>query len=540
MKRCIYFSILLLFFSIVHAKSTSAQIPDSSAKQIEYYTAKFRAILETINTHYDDTVDIAKLSDKCFNSMLSSLDPFSRYFPNYTWKTMLDESKGESVGVGITLFSFNDTLTVINVSNSSSAHFSDIRTGDKVLFIDGQNYIGKSAKLAEQALQGTDSSKVEIIIKRKQGSELNSINLIRTKFGIPSIATHFIIPDQKILYTKLLRFSNESANEFYKVVKSYKSKQFNSIVIDLSDNSGGNLDAVINICKYFTAKGDTLLLTKAKNEAYKFEFINDKDGEFNTIPLTVIVNEASASASEVFAGVMQDLDRGLIIGNTTLGKGLVQKSWNYTDTSAFRITVAKYYTPSGRLIQKPYNIDTNHLISEEVKMNMSAESYQQLKEVLLKNGGQLKVPIYHTRKGRTVLGGGGIFPDVLVKNDTLTLLTEVLKSKGIFLEYSLIYLNNNRSLIEEQYSNFSEYAETFNISDEELTSFVQYFRAKNIWNEAMYISDKENIRNQLKAVIAYLIWGDSGYYAVLSLLDKSYQTALANTQKAIEIFNLGK
>lgn len=525
---------------MVHTQNANAQIPDSSAKQIEYYSAKFKAILETIYTHYDDTVDIAKLSDKCFNSMLSSLDPFSRYFPNYTWKAMLDESKGESVGVGLTLFSFNDTLTVINVSNSSSAHFSDIRTGDKVLYINGQNYIGKSAQLAEQALQGTDSSKVEIIIKRKHGTELNFINLLRTKYEIPSIATHFIVPNQKILYTKLLRFSNESANEFYKVVKSYKVKQFNSIIIDLSDNSGGNLDAVINICKYFTAKGDTLLLTKAKNATYKFEFINDKDGEFKTIPLTVIVNEASASASEVLAGVMQDLDRGLIVGNTTLGKGLVQKSWNYTDTSAFRITVAKYYTPSGRLIQKPYNIDTNHLISEEVKMNMSAESYQQLKAVLLKNGGQLKVPIYHTRRGRNVLGGGGIFPDVLVKKDTLSLLTEVLKSKGIFLEYSLSYLNNYRNIIEKQFTDFTKYAESFNISDEELTLFVQYFRAKNIWNESMYNADKEKIRNQLKAVIAYLIWGDSGYYAVLSLSDNSCRTALENTQKTIEILNLSK
>lgn len=534
MLKKIYITLLVFISGCLTVNAQKGPV-DSADAVIDFYASKFKVILQTIYQNYDDPVDIANLSDKCFNAMLSSLDPFSHYFPSESWKKMLADSRGSDVGVGLELFRRGDTLNVVCVKPESPADKAGIKSGDKVIFIDGKSYIGKSTDDADAALSGEDSSKVELIIKQKDGNELKSLTLLRHEYEIPSVATNLILPESKLLYIKLLRFGDKTPDELRNAIRSYSKNSYKAVLLDLRDNQGGNLDAVIDFCKDITHKGDTILTTKARNAEYKLEYINEREGEFSGIPFVVAVNNLTASASEIVCGVMQDLDRGIVIGTNTTGKGLVQKNWKYSDTSAFRITVAKYYTPHGRLIQKPYNIDTNGLLPQDLKLSMNAEDYEKLKQSILKNGGINNITFCKSRKGRMLLGNGGIRPDVEVASDTLTLLTQVIQNRGIFVEYALDYLTQHRSEILAKYKDYKEYASKFVMSEMEFENFKQFFRSKNLWNDEMIKTDSAIMRIKLEAVIGYLLWGDEAYYAMLTYHDSQIAACAANVQKAIEI-----
>ena len=534
MLRKIILTFIVLFtgcFTLKAQKSSS----DSAEAVIDFYASKFKVILQTIYQNYDDKVDIVDLSDKCFNAMLTSLDPFSHYFSAETWKKMLADSRGSDIGVGLELFNRNDTLNVVCVSEGSPAELAGIKSGDKILFIDGQSFIGKSVAQADEILSGEDNSKVELIIKQKDGNELKALSLIRHEYEIPSVATEFIMRDNKMLYIKLLRFSDKTPDELRKIIRSYSQGSYKGIMLDLRDNQGGNLEAVIDVCKDFTHKGDTILTTKARNPEYLLEYINEREGEFAKIPVVVAVNQLTASASEIVCGVMQDLDRGIVVGTITTGKGLVQNSWKYSDTSAFRITVAKYYTPHGRLIQKPYNIDTNNLIPEDVKLNMSEEEFQKLKETMIQNGGLNKATVCKSRKGRILFGNGGIRPDLDVPCDTVTLLTQVIQNRGILVEYALDYVALHRSELLSRFKNYKEFVSKYVMSEVEFENFTQFYRSKNIWNDEMLKTDKDILRIKLEAVIGYLIWGNSAYYGMLTYHDSQISACAANLPQAVEI-----
>lgn len=518
----IILTILIMLMCAMNTQQADAQATDSAKAQIDFYATKFRDILKTIVENYDADVDIPALSDKCFNAMLGSLDPFSHYFTAETWRQMTAENRGKTVGGGLEFFRRGDSLVVIEVAPQSPAENAGIKTGDIILFIGGKSFLGKSASEARAALEGADSTKIEIIIKQTATEYLKSLTLTRHEFAVKSLGTHFIIPHSRTLYLKLLRFSGTSPDEIREAIRSYSRKKFDTLVIDLKGNQGGALNSVIEICKDFTSLGDSILFTKAKNAEYRYDYVNDREGEFSKIPLVVLVNSASASASEIFAGVVQDLDRGQVVGENTTGKGLVQKSWNYTDTSAFRLTVAKYYTPSGRLIQKPYNVDTNEVIDPSLKLSMSPEAYEQLRQTLIANGGMKNVPIYHTRSGRPVIALGGIRPDVSVASDSLTLLTETLKSRGLNLEFALDYIAANPTVS----GTATHWATTFSLSDAVISEFTAFCIARNCWNQGMYDRDKAIIAANLKATIGYLLYGNSAYYAVLALSDPQVRACL--------------
>jgi carboxyl-terminal processing protease len=465
--------------------------------------------------------------------MLNSLDPFSRYFNTEQWKAMTAESAGEKYGIGASLIPFGDTLVVYNVAANSPAETVGIVSGDRILEISGKSVLKFTSAQANALLEGQSGEDVKIKYKKDYSPELIEKQVKRADYEIPSLSAYRYFESQKCLYIKLARFSAKSVDEIKKLIESIKkNKKIEGFIFDLKGNPGGYLESVRQLCLEFMHKGDTILYTKAKHPDYRYVYTVDKDGEYADIPIVVVVDEESASASEIFAGAMQDLDRGLVVGRQTVGKGLVQKSWTYTDTSAFRITVAKYCTPSGRSVQKPYNIDTNSIIDPALKLTMGDAEYQNLKEAMLKNGGASKMPVYLSRRGRTILGGGGIFPDKIVVADTATLLTETLRSRGVFLEYALNYISAHRGALLKNYSDYQKFAGDFEISDDELSKFVVFFQGKNLWNDKMYVADKERIRNQLKALIAYLLWGDPAYYAVLFNMDKQCQEALKQIDNA--------
>ncbi len=534
-KLALYFIIITFLINNNYADDKSTTT-DPKLDKIDYQAKKFKAVLEIIYKNYDDSVNIEKLSNKCFNAMLNSLDPFSHYFSPDEYKSLSEEQKGSSESIGLTLFSINDTLTVLNSTKNSPADSCKILPGDQLLSINGKSVIGVNVNDANELLRGVPGSKAIISIKKFMDGSILEYELIRKEIEIPSIITDFIFPKSEIAFIKMLRFSKISHQELTASLDTLISKGAKSLILDLRDNPGGFLDVVINICKDFVKKGQTIASIKSNSKIYDKDYVAEVDGKYCNLPLVVLINENSASASEIFAGMVQDLDRGLVVGKISMGKGLVQKYWNYTDTSAFRITVAKYLTPSGRLIQKDYSSDTKKsAIDPSITMNMDSSTKAGLDELIKLTGGKTQLPIFKTLKGRNVLGGGGIFPDIISKLDTNTVLLQVLKSKGIFLEYTMDIYKSFHKEIYEKFPDSFMFSFNYIVNDALLANFVSFFKSKNIWNEQMFGTDKEAIRNFLKSNIGYFLWGDRSYYAVGTNLDNQLIDAIKQLTAAGEM-----
>lgn len=505
-------------------------ISESDQKKINNYSSKFKIILETLAKFYDDSLNVDELSDAAFNALLQKLDPYSKYFTTNEWKAFNDESTGNKVGIGIQLFQLNDTLNIINVIKESSADDAGLTSGDKILLINDSNFIGKPVSTADELLNGEKNTLVKVQVKKISDGKIIDLLIPRKDFLITSVSTAFIIPDTKILYLKLIRFSTKSYEEIMNTMEKYNNK-FNSLVLDLKDNQGGSLDQVLKITEEFTSKGDTILMLKSKSNVYDSVYVNKTNGKYNKLPVAVVINYKTASASEIFAGVMQDLDRGIVVGQISTGKGLVQRTWTYTDTSAFRITVAKYYTPSGRLINRSDYTNQNISIPELELLNSTDQvDYKKLlNKYNSKNFTQFK-----SRKGRKLMSFGGIFPDIISNEITYTKLSNILKNNGFLLSYSLFYYNNNYKYF-QKFADLEEFEKNYQVDVNYLNSFITYIKSKKVYDEKMFEKDKEIIITYLKAYIAFYKWGDSGSYRILFKNDIQSAETIKNIDKSIKM-----
>ncbi len=513
----------------VSSINSNTIVPKSEDEKISFYASKFKTILKTLHQYYDDTLDIDELSDKTFNAMLAELDPFSKYFNAKLWKSLNEESEGESVGIGVELFKLNDTINIINVAKASSADKAGLIAGDKILAINDSIFIGKNTDIAEEALNGEEKSIVKLKIMRISDGKIIEIYLAREDYNIPSISTSFIVPNTKILYLKLARFSNKSHSEILNEMQKYEGR-YSSLILDLKDNQGGNLGQVIKITQEWTSNKDTILLLKSKSKEYDSVYVNDRNGKFHKIPTMVVINEKTASASEIFSGVMQDLDRGIVVGQTSLGKGLVQRAWTYTDSSAFRITVAKYFTPSGRLINKSNKKENLSIPELELRDEKTVAAISEIASKFDPSS----VKVCKSRKGRPIISFGGIFPDIQVEPEKQNKLTSLLKSNGYILTYSLFwYTLNYQDFV--QYNSPEEFATKYIVSQDFEANFLNYIKGKNMYEEEMYIANRDIIFNFLKAYIAYYKWGNEGHFRVLFDRDTQVKSAIENIQKAQEM-----
>ena len=497
-------------------------------------SSKFRTILETAQKSYKDSVDIKKISEAAFTAMLKELDPFSEYFSEKVYQGFKNSYSATMKTIGLTLISVNDTLYVLNVSVPSPADTAGIHNGDKIIYLDGKNAIRMPLATANDKTTKTDTLPVNIVIKRGNIPSLFEFNVVPKDLQVNSIMSNFLIPETDIGYVKTNRFASSADKEFRGVIKNLRKQGAKKILLDFRAHTGGNVDQAADYADEFIPEGKTLTYIQGKNNDFYQKFVSEKGGICEDLPLVVMIDNQTISAAEIFAGAIQDLDRGIIVGTQSFGKGMAQKVWEFKDGSAFRLTIGDYYTPSGRNVQK---IPGKAELDPAIKLQIGEKRANDVQRIIENFGGKAHLPIFKTQGGRVVLGGGGIYPDYFVKQDTTTLLTQVMISKGIIVDFAYNFIANDREKLLNKYKkDYFAFAKDFKIDDTMLKQLENLSRSKNIWNDEMYKVDKEYIRNYIKSVIAFNIWGNEGFYANDYKKDNVIQEALKLFPEAEKIF----
>jgi len=502
-----------------------SQNADSIGNRIGINTNKFKYILETIYQNYLDTVDIDYISETAFQNMLKTLDKNSLYFNKEQLYGRQVQTEGTEIGIGLDIRIIDGNVIVYSVTANSPADSAGIKPCDKIIEIDSMVLYGKGFEEINKIFRGERNSFVNLKIEKALSEEIRQLNLLRKDIKVSSLNISLMIPESKILFISSRNFSKISHAEFKEVFEKYKKQKIKGILIDLRDNPGGYLEQVSLIIDEFLKEYKTISYTEARVAKYQSKLISTKGGCCEDLPLVLILNKKSASACELFAGVLQDYDRGIVIGQRSFGKSSVQLLWTMNDSTGFQITVAEYFTPLGRSvdIKKKDSV----IIDPAGKLSMDENAYNKLTEFVNQMGYTSNLPVSYSENGRTILGGGGIFPDYLLEEEQYTLLTNILLQRNIIFEYVYRYLSVYKKSLEEDFKNEPEkFIKDFKISDKMLFDLKSLSYKKNLWNEEMFLKDKTKIGDFVKAEIGRVLFGDKAYYGILIKSDKWIQKAL--------------
>jgi carboxyl-terminal processing protease len=525
-KVLIPVSLLLVLVGIlIGIKIKDAVSDDKLPEQVK----KFSEVLTYTSRYYVDNVDTQKLTEAAIRGLLDSLDPHSVYITSDQLKRINEDFQGSFDGIGVEFDIINDTLTVISPINGGPSEKLGILAGDKIIKIDGESCIKIAREDVPKKLRGPKGTKVIVTIVRGGSGGTLEFEITRDKIPLYSVDASLMY-NNEIGYVKVSRFSATTHDEFIQALRKLKSQGMNKLILDLRGNPGGYLDQAFKMASDFLPADRKIVYTKARIKDFEEQY-NSFGGEFTNLPMVVLVNEGSASASEIVSGAIQDWDRGLIVGETTYGKGLVQRQYELSDGSALRITTARYYTPSGRSIQRPYKGSKYEKLIKDLEEGENYEHKNDTKDTTL--------PVFKTMGGRPVYGGGGIIPDYIVKSDTLTNYTVQLRRLNVIYEFTENYMKNNRKSIESNYKNYNEYRDNFVISDNMLNELTSLAGAKGIeFNSEGYQRDSDFIRTMIKSQIARDIWGNEGSYAVFIQTDNQFKKAISLFEEAIKIMKL--
>lgn len=469
---------------------------------------KFNEALTLVQRNYVDDVNTDKLTEAAIKGMLEQLDPHSVYMTSDQLKRSNEEFQGSFEGIGVEFDIVSDTILIVAPIVGGPSEALGILAGDKIVMIDGVTAIGMTREDVPKKLRGTKGTKVKVTISRAGISKLLDFEITRDKIPLYSVDANFMI-DKEIAYVRVTRFAATTYDELTKALSGLKSQGMTKLVLDLRGNPGGYLDQAFKISSLFIGKGKKIVYTKSRISQFNDEYLSE-GGEYQDIPLVVLVNEGSASASEIVSGALQDWDRALIVGESTFGKGLVQRQYDLSDGSAMRVTTSRYFTPSGRLIQKHYEGAIYKKINDELYDSTKKE--------------------YKTMGGRIVYGGGGITPDYILKLDTLTDYTVQLRRVNLILEYTNIYYDQYRDKIKSQYQDYAGFTKNFIVTDEMLTEITNLATSKGIvLNSEQFDRDKDFIKMNIKSIIARDIWGNNASMYVFLTIDDQFK-------KAVELF----
>lgn len=407
-------------------------------------------LLHIIDDQYVDEVNIDSLVDKAIPQILAELDPHSVYISAKDVQTATDDLKGSFSGVGIEFTIREDTIHVQNVIKNGPAERAGLLAGDKIVTIDGKPFVGKvvTNEEAMHRLKGPKDTKVKVGVVRYGSTKVREFTVTRGEIPQKSISAAYML-DENTGYIRIKNFGETTYPELLIALAKLSQGGFSNLVIDLRDNTGGYLQSAVQIANEFLPKNKLIVYTQGRKSPRQ-DYVSKGNGSYQNIPLVVLINEGSASASEIFAGAMQDNDRATIIGRRSFGKGLVQQQIEFPDHSMIRLTVARYYTPSGRCIQKPYTLgDDSDYAQDLLTRYQHGEFFSQDS---IKHTG----PAYHTGLGRVVYGGGGITPDIFVPEDTLNITSYYKRAamSGLILQFAYTYTDNNRLKL----NNFTEMA----------------------------------------------------------------------------------
>ena len=504
--------------SLRHQINATTNIPTRNPQ------GKIEAMLNLVDMKYVDTLSYDSIVEKAIPKILSNLDPHSNYIPASDVQAVNEELDGSFSGIGVQFNIQHDTVMVVGVSSGGPSEKKGILPGDRIVMVNDTLFVGKSItnEKVMKKLRGPKDSEVKVGIKRNGSKDLLSFTIVRGDIPITSIdASYFIEPN--IGYVKVNRFGATTYEEFFKAIYALKEKGADRYVIDLRANSGGYLDQAILMINEFLQMGDMIVYTQGKASP-RSDALADGNGRFKNDKVVVLIDEWSASASEIFAGAIQDNDRGTIIGRRSFGKGLVQQQFQMGDGSALRLTVARYYTPSGRCIQKPYEDYDKDLVNRYLHGEFDSEDSIRVNKT--------DSTVYHTKNGRQVFGGGGIMPDIFVPRDTTgtTSYYNKIHNNGIIYEFAFAYTDRNREKL-NSYKTADE-LEAYLATDDLLSQLAAFAEEKGVRkNPTMIEKSKQLIINKTNAYIIRNILGDCAFYQILNREDVTIKKALEEITK---------
>ncbi|MFY9242205.1 MAG: S41 family peptidase [Polaribacter sp.] len=509
----IYFAIAVIFGILIGVFFGGNSNEMLSFAKNSSQERKIKRLINFIEKDYVDDVNTDNLLDGAITQMLGELDPHSVYIPKENLQAVTENMQGNFVGIGVQFRMIKDSITVVQPIKGGPSIKAGIKAGDRILMADKDTLYGKKFRniSVPKYLKGKPDTKVTLQVYRKSNDSLFSVNITRGKVNIKSVDLAYMINDS-VGYIKLDRFARNTYKEFKSSLSTLIDKGMTDLVLDLRGNGGGFIDIANRIIDEFLENDKLMVFTKNnKNEIE--EFIATSTGSFEKGGLYILIDENSASASEIVAGALQDNDKGTIIGRRSFGKGLVQIEMDLGDGSAVRLTTARYYTPTGRSIQKPYDGNGNNKYYEDFEARVS--SGELLTKDSIKVVDSLK---YKTPKGKIVYGGGGIIPDVFVAIDTTSYMFNFYFNS--VNNYAFNYVDTNRKKLQKW--NLSSFIADF---DTDQTIFDSYLSSiKDRANPSF--KTKESLKKYLKASIANVLFGDIGFYRIMHLDDKMLQKVL--------------
>ncbi|MDD5787929.1 MAG: S41 family peptidase [Bacteroidales bacterium] len=517
MALCVVIGILIGTFYANHFSGNRLNIINSGSNRLNN-------LLHIIDDQYVDAVNLDSLVDKAIPQILSDLDPHSVYISAKDVQQATDDLKGSFSGIGVEFVIREDTIHIQGIIKDGPAERAGLLAGDKIVSVDDKPFVGKivTNEEAMHRLKGKKGTKVKVGVVRYGHKAVKTFTITRDDIPQKSVSAAYMI-DDSTGYIKIKNFGENTYPEMLVALAELSQEQFSNLIIDLRDNTGGYLTAATQMINEFLP-GNRLIVYTEGRKSPRQEYKSDGRGTYQTIPLVVLINESSASASEIFAGAMQDNDRATIIGRRSFGKGLVQKQIGFNDGSMIRLTVARYYTPSGRCIQKPYQAGDEKGYEEDLVARYKHVEFFSLDSI--KHTG----PAYLTSNGRVVYGGGGITPDIFVPEDTLgvTSYYRMASMSGLILQYAFVYTDDNRLKLNNftEMMALAEYLDKQNLVDQ----FATYADKHGLQRRNLMIRKSHHLlQRYLYSRVIYNIMDEDDWIQYLNLDDNV-------VKKALEVF----
>jgi carboxyl-terminal processing protease len=505
---------------------------NSSGSNIAQNYMKYAEILNYIERDYVDTVNLDELVDYSITKMLEKLDPHTVYIPKKDIEIARSQLKGDFEGIGIEFNIIKDTLYVITPINGGPSETAGLLAGDKIVKVDDKVIAGTGITNSDvfKKLRGPKGSKVKLTIKRRGMKNPLDFMITRDKIPTYSVDVSYMV-DPETGYIKVTNFAENTYTEFKSAITKLNAQGMKRLILDLRGNPGGYLDRATKMADEFLPDHKLIVYTDGKEPRYDQRYNAEFTGDFEKGALIVLIDEGSASASEIVSGALQDNDRALIVGRRSFGKGLVQMPIPLNDGSEIRLTISRYYTPSGRSIQKPYNPNNIEDYGGDLAKRLKHGEFFHADSIKFNDSLKFK-----TSKGRIVYGGGGIMPDIFVPKDTTEYTSYLvdLFNKNILREYTLDYYTNNKKELSAM--KLEDFKTKFNISEQMLNDVISLAGKSGIkFKENEYNKSKAFIKLNLKAYIARSLFGNNGYSIIMNEGDEIYQAAIKQFPKAIEL-----
>ncbi len=496
---------------------------------------KISDVLNKTEKYYVDSVDSKKLVEDAINGMFSELDPHTVYISQTEQTASEEQFRGNFEGIGIEFQIINDTITVASPITGGPSEVAGIISGDRIVKINGKSSVGLTNEKVIKSLRGKKGTRVELTIFRPSTKKETNYNITRNTINLYSVDVALMY-DREIGYVNVTRFSETTTDELQNALNDLSKKGMKKLILDLRNNPGGYLDQARSVTDLFLSENKLIVSIRGRGNELLEQLIAETDDAYENIPLIILVNMGSASASEIVAGAVQDWDRGLIVGETTFGKGLVQRPMLLNDNSAVRITFARYYTPSGRTIQRDYKDKKKYV---EELMNQDDVEINNINHDVEKDSNSQR---YKTKFGRTVYGNGGITPDYIIESGFSTEYSNELRKNNIYYQFVRNYLDKNGVAVRNKYANnLNKFIDEFGFNENEMKDMIKFAETNKVkFVQADYVKDKELIKTRLKAFVARDLFNDIGWYSVLLRIDNQFIKSSKLFDEAVKLPGFGK